>query len=229
MPTTGHFPRVGERYDGRTQIGPLARTVDDIAALSAIMAGPDWRDAGVAPVAIPWNDAVPVRGISFAVVTGEDDAGGADDEVVAGVEGVASMLEAAGLRRTSWTAPWLAGGLELTRRYWARAGHTGAAVERQLLDWDTFRYRYLRQAEHIDVLVTPTTATVAPARAAIEGDQFIFTLPASLTGSPAIALPSGWSRDGLPLSVQLIGRPWEDHRLLAISRLLLDPLSLAQV
>ena len=115
VPTTGHFPRVGERYDGRTQIGPLARTVDDIAALSAIMAGPDWRDAGVAPVAIPWNDAVPVRGISFAVVTGEDDAGGADDEVVAGVEGVASMLEAAGLRRTSWTAPWLAGGLELTR------------------------------------------------------------------------------------------------------------------
>jgi aspartyl-tRNA(Asn)/glutamyl-tRNA(Gln) amidotransferase subunit A len=48
----------------------------------------------------------------------------------------------------------------------------------------------------------------------------VFTLPASLTGSPAISLPAGAGAGGLPLAVQLIGRPWEDHRVLAASRAL---------
>ncbi len=47
VPGTGHFPRVGALSDGRTQIGPLARSVDDLGLVLGIIAGPDWRDAGV--------------------------------------------------------------------------------------------------------------------------------------------------------------------------------------
>ena len=112
--------------------------------------------------------------------------------------------------------------LDITRRYWARircelsAGET----ERLLTDWDSFRRHYLMAAEHIDLLVAPTTVDTAPLHRPVTGDDFVFTLPASLTGSPAVTVPAGRDSSGLPIGVQLTGRPWEDHRVLAAARLL---------
>src|SRR6266704_2163492 len=60
-------------------------------------------------------------------------------------------------------------------------------------------------------------------RASAQGDHgrgLRFTLPASLTGSPAVSVPAGSDAGGMPLAVQLIGRPWEDHRLLAAASVL---------
>jgi Asp-tRNA(Asn)/Glu-tRNA(Gln) amidotransferase A subunit family amidase len=93
-------------------------------------------------------------------------------------------------------------------------------ADRQLWDWDRFRRRYLQAAETIDFLLTPACLEPAPLHRAITGEDFIFTLPASLTGSPAVAIPAGTDARGLPLAVQFIGRPWEDHRVLAAARLL---------
>ncbi len=50
VPTTGHFPRVGPRSDGRTQIGPLASSIDALEHALAVLAGPDGRDPAAAPV-----------------------------------------------------------------------------------------------------------------------------------------------------------------------------------
>src|SRR5215467_5688957 len=60
----------------------------------------------------------------------------------------------------------------------------------------------------------------APLHRPVTGDDFVFTLPASLTGSPAVTIPAGRDPSGLPIGVQLVGRPWEDHRVLAAARLL---------
>jgi amidase len=220
LPTTGHFPRVGERHDGRTQIGPIARSLVDVGLLLEVIAGPDGLDSGVPPVEVPWHEPVSPEGLSFAVVTGDDGIAEVDDDVLVAVEAAASALDAAGLARVEWTAPWVAEGLEVTRRYWGRSDQSGSEVDRQLWDWDTFRYRYRRASANVDVLLTPTTSGVAPVRGDITDDHFRFTVQASLTGSPAVAVPFGASADGLPLSVQLIGRPWEDHKLVAIARLL---------
>ena len=75
-------------------------------------------------------------------------------------------------------------------------------------------------AEHIELLLTPTTQDTAPLHRPVTGDDFVFTLPASLTGSPAVTVPVGRDPSGLSIGVQLIGRPWEDHRVLAAARLL---------
>ena len=46
----------------------------------------------------------------------------------------------------------------------------------------------------------------------------IYTVPANLAGLPGISIPCGFSRAGLPIGLQLIGRPFEEAALLRIAR-----------
>ena len=43
---------------------------------------------------------------------------------------------------------------------------------------------------------------------------------ANLTGQPAIVLPCGFSRDGLPIGLQLMGKRWGEAKLLGVARAL---------
>jgi aspartyl-tRNA(Asn)/glutamyl-tRNA(Gln) amidotransferase subunit A len=65
---------------------------------------------------------------------------------------------------------------------------------------------------------TPATADQAPT-ADTTGDP-AFNSPWSYCGLPTVSLPFKWTQDGLPLAVQLIGRPWCEADLLAIAALL---------
>jgi aspartyl-tRNA(Asn)/glutamyl-tRNA(Gln) amidotransferase subunit A len=64
-----------------------------------------------------------------------------------------------------------------------------------------------------DVLLTPATTGPAP-DAATTGDP-AFNSPWSYTGLPTVAVPVGWDAEGMPLAIQLIGRPWGEAELLA--------------
>ena len=44
----------------------------------------------------------------------------------------------------------------------------------------------------------------------------VFTVPASLAGLPAMSVPAGLSSDGLPLALQLIGRPFDEETVLKV-------------
>lgn len=218
VPTTGHFPRVGALSDGRTQIGPLSHDLSLIETALHVMAGPDGVDAGVVPVPVGRSAGVDLAGARFAVV---DDGRWAPQAAIAdAVESAAVLLQRAGLRRHEWSAPWLVDAMDITRRYWDRTTLTGADAERQLQDWDRFRSRCLRAMDEVDLLVTPASPIVAPVHRPIGADDFAYTLPASLTGGPALVVPAGVDEDGLPVAVQIIGRPWEDHRVLVAARLL---------
>ena len=77
--------------------------------------------------------------------------------------------------------------------------------------------RLLELWEHVDVLITPALASSAIAAEGGYGRSFAYasnlaarftpwTPPFNLTGQPAMTIPAGWGSDGLPLSVQLVGR-----------------------
>jgi aspartyl-tRNA(Asn)/glutamyl-tRNA(Gln) amidotransferase subunit A len=42
------------------------------------------------------------------------------------------------------------------------------------------------------------------------------TVPFDLTGSPALSVPFGWSREGLPIGVQVVGRHFEEATVLEV-------------
>ena len=76
-----------------------------------------------------------------------------------------------------------------------------------------------------DVLITPTMPQLPGRIGAMTGLRTVasagrvtpYTAPWNVTGQPALAVPAGLSRGGLPLSVQLVGRPGEDGLLLAVA------------
>jgi aspartyl-tRNA(Asn)/glutamyl-tRNA(Gln) amidotransferase subunit A len=76
----------------------------------------------------------------------------------------------------------------------------------------------------IDLLVTPTLPFVAPPAGQDErqlrGQLTLLTWPFNIAGLPALAVPCGPAEDGLPASIQLVGRPGDDALVLAAGTLL---------
>lgn len=76
-------------------------------------------------------------------------------------------------------------------------------------------------AAGVDAILTPATPSAAFGLGeAAKADPVqmylndVFTVTVNLAGLPGVAIPAGMSADGLPLGLQLIGRPWEEGDLL---------------
>ncbi len=80
--------------------------------------------------------------------------------------------------------------------------------------------------ERCDAILTPT----APSAAFRAGDKMddpvamylndVFTVPTSLAGLPGISVPAGLSAEGLPLGLQVVGRPWDEATVFRVGRAL---------
>jgi amidase len=201
VPLTGHFPRAGALEDARTVIGPIAANVSDLGVVLRLIAGPDGLDGGVAPV--PLGEPPRMTGLRVGVMAGSED----DEPTALAVE---SLAKAGAVVIGQRVPDVREEALDLTRRHWGRAGLSGAEHVRVLWDWDRFRRRVLVATADLDVLVTPAAPGPPPPwRESIESD-YVWTLPWSLTGAPAVVLPSGNAG-----AVQVVARPWEDHVALA--------------
>ena len=104
-----------------------------------------------------------------------------------------------------------------------------ARRDRSILAWDRF-------FETCDALLCPVAMTTAfphcePGTSIkVDGkEQSYWMLPAygavfNYSGHPALSLPCGQDRDGLPIGLQLVGARWSEARLLGIARAI-EPLT----
>jgi aspartyl-tRNA(Asn)/glutamyl-tRNA(Gln) amidotransferase subunit A len=75
----------------------------------------------------------------------------------------------------------------------------------------------------IDVLVTPTTPATASriddelSGGGVEASYARFTCPFNLTGQAAISLPCGFDSQGLPVGLQIVGRPFDEGTVLRVA------------
>src|SRR5690606_2466098 len=119
VPLTGHYPRINVMNDPRTSIGPMARTVEDLALVLPIIQGVDWRDASVVPMPLGDWRTVDVSGLRVAFYTDAVE-GNPPDEVVLTVRAAAQALADAGCA-VEEKAPFLIEhSYGITRDYWSR-------------------------------------------------------------------------------------------------------------
>lgn len=88
---------------------------------------------------------------------------------------------------------------------------------------------YVQALTGVDVLVTPTTIAPAapiaedtPAGAAASLAMSLhytrFTNPFNLTGLPALSVPCGFTKQGLPIGLQIVGRPFDEATVLRVGQ-----------
>lgn len=85
------------------------------------------------------------------------------------------------------------------------------------------RNDFLRAYEQVDAIITPTTPTPAfrmGEKAANPLAMYIsdiYTIGVNLAGLPGVSVPAGFSSEGLPIGLQLIGQPFKEAELLGLA------------
>lgn len=126
----------------------------------------------------------------------------------------------------------LLSGLAITKGEYARAQTVRELIRNEVLS-------AMSGPEGIDAIIAPAVPDVAPLiqpGAFVPGDApwhignsafHLQRLP-SLLGLPAGSAPVGWSPAGLPLPIQVLGRPWEDSKVLWLLGQAMDVIPMAE-
>ena len=217
VPNTGVFEHPGGLSDTRTQIGPLSRFVEDLGVALAIISGPDWIDSGVVPMPLGGIDDVRISELRVAYYD-DDGCAAPTQETKAVVRSAAQLLSDAGATVEETLPPGIEEALPITQGYWGMTKLTGAEVEQLYFRWDRFRSRMLGFIQNYDLLLCPADHHPAPLHDDPDESRFAYTLPFSLTGWPCVVVRAGWSGEDMPIGVQVVARPWQEHVALAAAR-----------
>jgi Asp-tRNA(Asn)/Glu-tRNA(Gln) amidotransferase A subunit family amidase len=104
---------------------------------------------------------------------------------------------------------------------------TADSLLQTLFGRDVQRAHFLNQMDRYPILLCPVSAGPAFRHGerswTIEGksvgypDAFCYSQFFNLLGNPAAVAPMGTSPEGLPIGVQIVGRPWDEERVLAVA------------
>ena len=110
-------------------------------------------------------------------------------------------------------------GSVIPAQYYYKAQKIRAVLRQQILD----------ALEQVDVLVLPTGPVTAPPVESVPGVQskehaltglagrISFTGPFNLAGTPALSVPCGFSSSGMPMGLQIVGRPFAEETVLRVA------------
>jgi amidase len=244
VPRTGHAIGPGGAADFLTQVGPLARRVEDLTLALRLLAGPDGRDPFVAPVPLADPQAVSLAGLRVALLA-DNGIATPDPALAAAARAAADALAAAGARVAEQRPPGVAQTQELfpavllldgggeVRRLLERcgtpvadsslAGLAGIPAPRAaqrlatIERWDAFRAALLAWSADWDLVVSPPNAHAALRHGESDARMpaFSYTMTWNLAGWPGAVVRAGASPEGLPIGVQLLAPPWREEVALA--------------
>ena len=104
--------------------------------------------------------------------------------------------------------------------YALSAGYSDAYYKKAQRVRTLIRNDFDNAFEKVDILLTPTCPTTAFLKGDFINDPLamylsdLLTVPVNLAGLPAISIPCGFDKRGLPIGLQLIGNVLEEHKIL---------------
>jgi len=246
IPLTGLIPGLPPPRAIRIMscIGPMARTAEDLALLYSIIAGPDGWDTEVAPV--PVDEVLslalkPLRvafALTFPGLPIEKAISDAIEALAKQLQPLCTSVEEAVLPQVDFNQELASAG--------ALIGMMTGAFQPEEQEHPTSLARYLealhrrdqsiiaweRWFEGWDVLLCPPSMMTAfphcepgtPLR--VNGQEVVYWMVSAhstvfnYTGHPAVVLPYKVDGAGLPIGVQVVGKRWDESRLLAMAKAL---------
>src|SRR6478752_7679659 len=215
-------------------LGPLARTVEDAALLTAAMAGPDPRDAATQNLPRLDFDAVlagapDVRRLRITALPAEQLPPDTLPDVARALQHAIAVLREHGALVDEVAVPidfedlMVRNGRIIAAEAWALHRDYIEDPKLPIDPWVRKRAAaaFAEWMRGRDVLLTPTlpiTATAVDEVDEVATPLATFTRVANYLGICALSLPAGMSADGLPVAVQLMGAPFAEATLIRAGR-----------
>ncbi len=244
-PTYGRVSRNGcvPLSWSQDSIGPMGRSVADIAMMLGVMAGADRRDLTASHETVPDYAAALSSGLKGLRV-GVPDSFFFDDlnpEVDAAVQEAISVMQRLGadIKPVSLPSSAYAGAASWVIAYSESFVYHRAWFETRSTEYTPAFYHKITAAgltsaaerivsqqvrqqvtaefsqamQAVDIIVTPGSRNLASEKGS--ADTASITRPVSLAGYPGLSVPIGFASDNTPIGMQLIGQPWEEATLFA--------------
>ncbi len=246
VPLTGLIPGLPGPRPVRIMscIGPMARTVEDLALLFAIIAGPDGYDTDVAPVPVEEMPQLALHRLRIAFAPTfpgfpvAAEMREAVEEFAGRLSALGAVVEEAALPQVDFQQELESAG--------ALIGMMMGAFQPEEQERPTTLAQYLEALdvrdqsiaawEHFfakwDVLLCPPSMMTAfphcepGAPLSVDGQEVSYWMVSAhstvfnYTGHPAVVLPYKLDRAGLPMGVQIVGKRWDESRLLGMAKAL---------
>lgn len=248
VPRTGHIPFDEiAAVEALTVAGPLARYVSDLGPLLSILSGPDGVDPSVTVKAFEAAPTPKLDGFNVAFFI-DNGITAPDPDTVATLEAVISAVERVcgstrearlpNLERSEdlWRATLISDGGASVSGYvkdlgtqrmhhflnWTQEGTDLKTSQymKILTEWKQFQSRTLSFMQDFDLLICPVAPQAAPSHS--HGTSFNYCFAFNLLGWPVVVVRCGTSSQGLPIGVQIVARPWEEHVALSMAQFLED-------
>jgi amidase len=244
VPRTGHIVDLHGIFNTRTQLGPIARRVEDLDLILRIIMGSDFVDSHVTDVPLGPIDAVRLKDLRVAFYTDAEGYHQPTPETVEMVGRVVRSLADSVRSVTESAPPAVAEGLSIMQR--ARDAGGGSHITRTarrsgtlklfpkvqervtgtlrpasefthlLEEEDRIRKLQLGWFKDHDVILCPVHAHAAPLHDAPNPSRASYRTIYNLNGWPAGVVRAGTSPEGLPMGIQVIGRPWREDVVFAV-------------
>lgn len=249
IPKTGHAISYRGIMESWTQLGPIARTVDDLARLIPILSGIDDEDPYGMPVPLLDSRRVVMAGLRVVFFT-DNGVQKPTAETAEVVRSAAMALQKAGAR----VEERLPAGLNRANELWHEiAGADGGAWLKRLLEtagtpnggtvsgWfadakpvsaerltllveqlDEVRGQLRRMMESVDLIICPAMAFPAVKHGGSNAAGYgdSYNEPHNITGWPVAVVRGGTSPEGLPIGVQCVAKAWREDVALAAAKVI---------
>ncbi len=244
VPRTGNIVPFGlGPLDSLGTIGPMARYVDDLALCLPIISGVDWKDPAIVPMPLGDPDAVVLKRLRIAFFT-DNGIITPTAQTIQAVEKAAGVLSGAVMQINEDRPEAVNRSLDLFYRLWMayaapwrkkllleagtieriETSENEKTVSAMMLadlseDVDRFRSDMLSFMEQYDAIVCPVNAYPAMPHDSWKSNypSYSYTMTFNLTGWPVVVVRAGTSSEGLPIGVQIVARPWNEHEALALA------------